>query len=530
MFRLLASVLVLALVTSDCRRQAAVGEGEPDQVLRIGNGEEPKDLDPGTQASVAEANVESALFEGLVNLSNDGHTRLPGVAETWDVSADGLTYTFHLRANAKWSDGSAVTADDFAYAFRRVFAPSLASANAVEGYVITGARDIANGREAKLGVQAPDARTLIVRLDYRAPYILDFLASAPFLPVQRAVVERFGGGTRFGTAWTRPGNLISNGPFMLTAWHANQEVVVTRNPYYWDIQRTRLREVHFVPSDDTEAEERDFRGGQIDVTYSVPNSKLSVYSHQNASPLHIAPELGTYFLEFNTHAAPFDDARVRRALSLAIDRENVIPRVIHEAGTAAHSLTRPGTGDYSPAFINDYDPAGARRLLAEAGYPGGKGFPAFTLCCSSSHASNLPEVLQEAWRRELGIDVKLEAQELKTQLDRLYSKNYQVASTGYTYAVNAAETMLLIAQSDSNWNFTGWRNSAYDDAFRQAGASADDSGRHTAFDRMEGILAAEAPFIPLYFSNHCRLVSPRVRGWKDNNIDQIDWRELSMGR
>jgi oligopeptide transport system substrate-binding protein len=523
-------VLSAILVATSCSRQAAVGKGEPDQVIRIGNGEEPKDLDPGTQATMAEWLLDSALFEGLVNLSNDGHTRLPGVAKTWDVSADGLTYTFHLRANARWSDGSAVTADDFAYSFRRVFAPSLASANAAEGYVITGARDIANGKDAKLGVEAPDPRTLIVHLDYRAPYILDFLASAPFLPVQRALVERFGGGTQFGTAWTRPGNLVSNGPFVLTAWHSNQEIVVTRNPYYWDIQRTRLREVHFIPTDDTDAEERDFRAGQIDVTYAVPNSKLSVYARQDGSPLHVAPVLGTLFLEFNTQSPPFDDARVRRALSLAIDREHVIPRVMHEAGTAAHSLTRPGTGDYSPTPNKDFDPGVARKLLADAGYPGGKGFPVFTLCCSSSHPTSMPEVLQEAWRRELGIDVKLESQELKTQLDRLYSKNYQVAYTAYTYAVNAAETMLLIAQSDSNWNFTGWKSAAYDDAFRQAGASSDDSGRRAAFDRMEGILAAQAPLIPLYFYNHCRLVSPRVRGWKDNDVDQIDWRELSMGR
>jgi oligopeptide transport system substrate-binding protein len=522
-------ILSATLAATSCRRQAAVSQGEPDQVLRVGNGEEPKDLDPGTQASLAESIVEGSLFEGLVNLSNDGHTRLPGVAETWDVSADGLTYTFHLRSNARWSDGSGVTADDFAYSIRRVFTPALASSNAVEGYVITGARDIANGKEAKLGVEAPDPRTLIVHLDYRAPYILDFLASAPFLPVQRALVERFGGGASFGAAWTRPGNLVSNGPFMLSSWRSNQEVVVTRNPYYWDSKRMRLREVHFIPTDDTEAEERDFRGGQIDVTYSVPNNKLAVYAHRDGSPLHVAPDLSTYFLEFNTQVPPFNDARVRRALSLAIDREHVIPQVMHEAGTAAHSLTRPGTGDYSPAAIKDFDPAEARKLLADAGFPGGKGVPAVSLCCSSSHPTSMPEVLQETWRRELGIDVQIEAQELKTQLDRLYSKNYQVALTSYTYAVNAAETMLLLPQSDSNWNFTGWKNAAYDDAFRQAGTSSDDSGRHAAFDRMESILAAEAPLIPLFFNNHSRLVSPRVRGWKDNNIDQIDWRELSIG-
>lgn len=277
-------VLAVAASVSSCQRKAAISAGEPDQVLRIGNGAEPKDLDPGTQASIAESIVESALFEGVINIANDGHTKLPGVAERWDISADGLTYTFHLRENARWSDGSALTADDFVYSIRRVFTPALASANAVEGYMITGARDIANGKDARLGVEAPDPRTLVVRLDYRAPYVLDILATAPFFPVQRALVERFGGGSQFGTPWTRPGNLVSNGPYTLTAWHPNQEIVVTRNPYYWDARRTRLREIHILPTDDTEVEERDFRAGQIDATYSVPNNKLAVYVHQDHSP------------------------------------------------------------------------------------------------------------------------------------------------------------------------------------------------------------------------------------------------------
>jgi len=526
--RSLATVLLAACIAGGCRRQQAPQEPEAEQVLRIGSGSEANDLDPAVQASIGEYVLETALYEGLVDIANDGLTKLPGVAESWEASADGLTYTFHIRKDAEWSDGSPLTAGDFVYSFNRVFLPALASPNSVEGYVIVGAEDIADGKAAKLGVEAPDPLTFVIHLKHRAPYILDYISGAPFVPVQRAAVERFGGGTQRNTPWTRPGNLVSNGPFMLSAWHPNQDIVLTHNPHYWDAKRTRLREIRFYPTDDTNVEEHMFRSGQLDVTYALPNSKIAVYAQQDHTPLHVSPLLGTIFISLNVAVPPLNDVRVRRALSLALDRERLVPAALHGAGTPAHSLTRPGTGGYTPPGIVDHDADEARRLLAEAGYPNGAGFPNLVLRFSSSHASSMSEVVQEAWRKELGIQVTLESQELKTFLGGLHEKNYQIALNGYSYLINAPETMLLVPLSDSNWNFTGWGSADYDGTYHQAQDATDDAGRRAAFDRMEHILATEAPLIPLFFINQPFLVSPRVRGWRDNNLSQIDWRELSI--
>ncbi len=519
----------LLLLLPGCGRQAAVAPAAAPAILRFGNGSEPKDLDPATQASLAEFNIEAMLFEGLVNLADDGSSLLPGVAERWEVSPDGLTYTFHLRADARWSDGTPVTADDFAFSFRRVFIPSLAAANAVLGYLIVGAQEIANGQDARLGVEAPDPRTFVIHLKYRAPYLLDYIAGPPFYPVERSLVESHGGAAQFGAPWTQPGVLVSNGPYVLKEWRSNQQIVVVRNPRYWDAAHIRVEEIQVYPTDDVESEERSFRAGQLDVTYSLPTNKLAVYASQEHTPLHVAPDLGTASVDLNTAVPPLNDVRVRRALGLALDRERLIAQVLHEGGTAAHALTRPGTGGYTPPPCVDYDLPEARRLLAAAGYPGGKGFPALTLTYSTSHVSNLPEALQEVWRRDLGIQVTLEGQESKTTLDRLYAKNYQLALASYSYEVNAAEAMLLIQLSDSNWNYTNWKSPAYDAAYRATGEAVDDAGRRACFDRMEGILREEAPLLPLYYYNRTRLVSPRVHGWRDNNTGVIDWRNVSVG-
>ena len=377
---------------------------------------------------------------------------------------------------------------------------------------------------------APDDRTVVIKLNYRTPYFLYVIATSPFLAVPVThVVEKFGGATQaLTTAWTKPGNLVGNGPFVLSAWHSNQDIIMTRNPYYWDRARVQLTSIRFMPTDDTNAEERSFRTGAVHVTYAVPNSKLAAYHSAPASPLHVNPLLSTGYLNFNTTVPPFNDVRVRRAFALAIDREHIIPHVLHDAGTPAHSLTRPGTGGYTPPIADDYNPAEARRLLAEAGYPGGAGFPAVTLSTSSSHPTVLPEALQEAWRKELGISVTLHAEELKTFLDSLHSQNYQVALTGYTYGINAPEMMLLLTLSDSNWNYPALKDPVLDRAYLDANQAADDKGRFAAFDVMEKRLTADAAFVPLYFNNQPFLVSPAVRGWKDNNVQQIDWRELSL--
>jgi oligopeptide transport system substrate-binding protein len=377
-------------------------------------------------------------------------------------------------------------------------------------------------------VRAVDPRTLEVTLEHRQSFILFSLGGAPFEPVPRSVVERFGGGTRPGSLWSRPGNIVSNGAFMLASWHPNQDLVVVRNPHYWDRAHVRLREIHFYPTDDAESEELAFRSGQLHVTYSLPTSKIAVYRQHSKSLLHISPLLQTSYLCFNTKRSPFGDARIRRALSIAIDRDQIVPLVRHESATPAHSLTRPGTAGYSPPGVADYDPDLARRLLAEAGYPGGAGFPAVELKVTGSQNRVFAEALQQVWQKELGVTVAIASEEQKTLFSDGNTGNFQVMETGYFYGINAPETILLVMKGDSPQNYTGWNDPAYEIAYKRASEADTEVERRAAFDEMERILFLQAPVAPLYFINQPFLVSDQVKGWRDNSIGQIDWRELSL--
>ena len=531
MIRRLILLMASAGALAGCSRPTRVELGGRDQVLHIGNGAEPKDIDPQTLQTSNEYTISTALFEGLVTIANDGQTILPGVAQRWEMASDGLTYTFHLRSDACWSDGSPVTAQDFLYSFRRAFSPMLAGENALYGFAIAGSRDYADGKNPSpesLGVRADGPRTFVVRLDYPAPYLLYILSGAPFVPVPRAVVERFRGGDRQGTAWTRPGNLVGNGAFELTAWHPGLDLIVAKNPRYWDRRRVRLDEIHFYPLDNVDAEERAYRAGELHATHSLPVSKIAGYRQEAAGPLHVTPQLNTVYLLFNTAGHPFDDRRVRRAFALAIDRERLIPRILQERGAPAHSLTRPGTDHYFPPRFADFDPVRARFLLAEAGYPRGTGFPSVEFRVPNDFSPDLGQALQEAWRHELGIAVKFAPGEKKVLFDDLGSGNFQLAAMPFFYAINAPEMILLVPLSDSPFNFARWSEPAFDRAYRQATHAATQDARRAAFDAMEGLLYAEAPYVPLYFVNQCFAVSPMVRGWRDNPLGQIDWRELSL--
>lgn len=513
------------LAVAGCRRESRALAAARDGVLLLGNGAEPKELDPGQMAAEIEYNIDTALFEGLVNIANDGETILPGVAERWDISPDGKTYTFHLRPDAEWSDGSPVTADDFEFAFRRAFTPSLLSQTNIYGFPIVGAEEMMEGRKAALGARALDARTFQLRLKFPAPYILYVVAGAPFDPVPRAVVEKFGRPFEPGSAWSRPGNLVSNGAFMLKEWRPNEVVVAVRNPHYWDRDRIRLKEVRFFPTDDVDSEERSYRAGDLQVTYRLPPSKIAAYVQRHDPALRITAQLDGLYLMMNTRVPVLADVRVRRAFSLAIDRDRIVPLVTHGGDSPAHSLTRPGTAGYTPPPVVDFDPAEARRLLAAAGYPGGAGFPQLTLTTSDG-LTELIEPLQDAWQRVLGIHVAIRVEEQKVFFDDLTATHYQIAYSGYFYGIQAPETALMVCLRDSPANSTGWSSPEFEAEFQKANNALDLATRRAAYDRMERIVQQTAAFIPIAFANQAHLVSPMVKGWRENALYAIDWREL----
>jgi oligopeptide transport system substrate-binding protein len=521
------AVIALALILSaGCHRESRAESGARGQILHIGNGAEPKGLDPSQQATEIEYVIQSALFEGLTNIANDGETILPGVAESWDISPDGKTYTFHLRQGSRWSDGSPLTADDFVFAFRRAFTPDLLCQTNVVGFPIVGAQEMMMGQKVPLGVDALDANTLQIRLKFPAPYFLYVVAGAPFVPVPRAVVEKFGDPYQPGSKWSLPGNMVSNGVFTLAAWRPDQEIVATRNPYYWDAARVRLKEVHFYPTDDIDSEERSFRTGDLHVTYGLPPSKIAAYEDLHDPQLRITPQLSTEYVSINTKKPPFDDARVRRAFALAIDRDRIVPLVNKGKFSPAHAMTRPGTAGYNPAPVADYDPDEARHLLAEAGFPGGRGFPVRTLSVSTGSGTIMAEALQENWRKVLGVSVEIATEEQKTFYGDLQTGNYDFAYAAYFYGIQAPETILMLALPDCPGNATGWNNPAFVQAYNEANHSTAPGTRRALYDRMERMIQDGAALIPISYSNQTHLVSHMVKGWKENALYAIDWREI----
>ncbi|MSU50456.1 MAG: peptide ABC transporter substrate-binding protein [Opitutus sp.] len=529
MRRFAFSFAAVLLFAACGRQETFVDAGRRTQTLHVLVNRDPGSLDPHLAGGEI-VQIINALFEGLVNLANDGATVLPGVAERWDISADGKTYTFHLRADARWSNGDAVTALDFLGSFLRFLDPRLRSPFVNDLFMIAGAQDYAEGRNpdaASVGLRVADARTLVITLAHRSPYFLLRLSEREVRPVHLASVDRFGGRQQRGAAWDKPGNLVCNGPFQLTEWRPNAELVLAKNPHYWNAARVRLNAIRFHPIDDSATGERAYRTGQLHIS-AVPAAKRAAYRDQKSPDLHTVTGLATRYLRFRTTNAPFTDARVRRALSLAIDRGSLVTNVLAGFGAAARSLTVPGTGGYQPPDLIRFDPAAARQLLAEAGFAGGAGFPPVEILLPNKDGETvaIAEALQQMWRKELGVQIKIVSNDGVVFLETLRSGNFQLSLNNWGYDINDPVDQYLLALSTYPSNQSGWSDAAYDRAFARSEEAATDAERRVAFDEMETLLAAEMPFVPLFHPQKTALVHPSVQGWRDNGLANIDWREL----
>lgn len=515
------------------RHETAVETGARTQTLHVGNNAEPSDLDPHTNNSMAVALIGNALFEGLVRLAGDGTTVRPGVAERWEISSDGLAYTFHLRANAQWSNGDPVTADDIVAGFRRILEPKLGCEGVNVTFPIVGARDFLEGRSkdfASVGVKAPDPRTVRITLRYRTPHYLTVLADAHLVPLHQPSLDRFNGRTERRSKWTQPGNLIGNGPFVLKEWRPNVAITVVRNPRYWNNAATSLAEIRFYPIEDLAVEERAYRSGQLHVTFGLPFSKLESYQQRKAPELRLTPILNTNFVSFSTQKPPFNDARVRRAFSLAIDREQLATAVLKGRGAPAFTYVRPGTGGYDLGTFFRFDPGEARRELQAAGFPGGAGFPVleYTLGGRTEDILIIAQALQRMWQEHLGIKVQLAPTEFKVWLDILRNKSFALTADGWNMGINDPIEMLALGVTGDPNNDAGWSNADYDAAFARIEKAPDNDARRAAMVDCERILSEEAPYAPVYFSNRAQLVHPSVRGWQANAVQYIDWTALSL--
>jgi oligopeptide transport system substrate-binding protein len=526
----LALGLASLLLASCLQRETAVERGNREQVLHRGLGYEVSDLDPHLVTGIAEGEVLRALFEGLVVEDPVDLHPVPGVAESWDISPDGLTYVFHLRANARWSDGTAVTASDFVESYRRILTPSLAADYASMLYLLQGAEAFHKGvtRDfSRVGATAPDPRTLRLTLEHPASYFLPLLTHWAWLPVPLATIAKNGPAFERGNPWTRAGRLVSNGPFALQTWQPGRVIVVQKSPTYWDAAQVRLHAIHFYPIDSVDAEERAFRAGQLHVTDALPVGKIDAYRQATPAVLRIDPYLDTYFYRFNTTRIPFTDARVRRAFALAVDREAIVQRILRGGQSPAHAFTPPGIGGYTPAAAIPTDFAAARALLKEAGYEGGRGLPAIELLYNSSENHRLiAEAIQEMWRRELGVEVQLVNQEFKATLAARRSGDFQILRSNWIADFVDPAAFLDIFRSDNGNNYTRWSSIDYDSTLFAAERATDHAARLALFQKAEALLLDAAPIIPIYHYTHVFLIQPSVKGWHPTLLDHHSYKHV----
>jgi oligopeptide transport system substrate-binding protein len=500
-----------------------------EKVLRIANMGEPETLDPHKTSTVLEANILRNLFEGLVVQDPRGNVA-PGVAESWSVSPDGLTYTFHLRRSAKWSNGEAVTADDFVYSLRRIEDPKLNSQYAEVLYPIKNAEEVNTGKVelAALGVKALDPPTVEITLKAPTPYFLQLLAHQTALPVNaRAIAE-------FGAEWVRPGKMVSNGAYLLADAKPGAPIRLVKNPHYWDAAQVTIDTVVFDPSEDRGNVLRRYRAGELDVAGDVPIDQLDWLRKNMPKDLHIAPYAGVYYFSFNMTKPPFNDLRVREALTMAVNREVMVEKITLAGELPAYGFVPNGTANYTSqkfswaGMSQAAREAEAVRLMREAGYGPGKPLR-FQLAYNTSENHKKIAVALAAMWKKLAVEVELVNREVKVHFASLREGDFQLGRAGWIADYNDAQNYLFLGQtSTKQQNFSRFSNPDYDRLMDQASVTNDVAARAKLLEQAETILLKEVPVLPLYFYVSKNLVSPKVMGWMDNPFDVHSARDLRL--
>jgi oligopeptide transport system substrate-binding protein len=520
-----------ALALFGCaKRETPVEAGIRRQTLLVGNGAEPMDLDPETITTYTDAHIVYALFEGLTKLDAKTSAPAPALAERWDVSSDGKVYTFYLRANARWSDGDPVTADDFVYSFHRILSPAFGALYSYMLWPIKNAEAFNSGKVtdfAEVGAKALDAHTLQVTLDKPTPSLPAIASHNTWLPVHKATIERFGRMDEKGTRWTRPGNLVGNGAFTLAEWLPNARIAVVKNPLYWDAANTRLNRIEFYPIEKSDIEDLNFRSGQLDTTYVLPMSKISAYRNHQPPELGIDPVLSTFYLILNVTKPPLDNPKLRLALSYGLDRDALSRDVTMGVYPPVRSLTPPNCGGYTCRTQVPDDFAKARQLLAEAGYPGGAGLPTMEAQCYQSEVPlRMIEAIQAMWLKELGVHITIAQLETKTLYQNQQTRNYTIGFSSWIADYADPNTFLGTMVTDGGNNYAGWSNKEFDGLMEEASGTADNAKRLEIFQKAEAILLHEAPLVPLYSQPNVYGINPAVRGWTTTVVGFHEWNRI----
>ncbi len=527
-------LLLACLLISCSGGETNIENGLKNQILHFGNGTEPQDLDPHIITGVQEHNILSALFEGLTTKNTESLQPLPGIAESWKISDDKKTYLFKLRKNAKWSNGDPVTAYDFIYGWKRILSPALAAQYSYMLYYIKNAEAFNNGEIKdfnQVGAKALDDFTLQVTLNNPTHFFLGLLSHHSTFPIHKSTIEKFGKMDQAGTLWTRPNNMVSNGPFKLKEWQLNKIIVTEKNPFYWDHKKVKLNAIHFHPIEDINSEERMFRSNQLHITNSIPIEKIAKYKKENPQLIHIYPYSATYFYRFNVTKKPFNDERVRRALAMSIDRRQITEKVTKGGQIPTYFLTPPNINNYTAKAKIPYDIEAAKQLLAEAGYPNGEGFPTIELLYNTlDDHRKIAIAVQQMWKKHLNIDVQLLNQEWKVYLDNQRNLNYDICRASWIADYLDPINFLDMFVTNGGNNRTGWSSKTYDELITQSVETLDNNERYDILQKAEKILMQEVPIIPIYTYTVKHLISTDVKNFHKNILDSPSFKDIYLSR
>ncbi|EAN5734740.1 oligopeptide ABC transporter substrate-binding protein OppA [Salmonella enterica] len=525
---LIAAGILTALIAASAATAADVPAGvqlADKQTLVRNNGSEVQSLDPHKIEGVPESNVNRDLFEGLLISDVEGHPS-PGVAEKWE-NKDFKVWTFHLRKNAKWSDGTPVTAHDFVYSWQRLADPNTASpyASYLQYGHIANIDDIIAGKKpaTDLGVKALDDHTFEVTLSEPVPYFYKLLVHPSVSPVPKSAVEKF------GDKWTQPANIVTNGAYKLKNWVVNERIVLERNPQYWDNDKTVINQVTYLPISSEVTDVNRYRSGEIDMTYNnMPIELFQKLKKEIPNEVRVDPYLCTYYYEINNQKAPFNDVRVRTALKLALDRDIIVNKVKNQGDLPAYSYTPPYTDGaklVEPEWFKwsqEKRNEEAKKLLAEAGFTADKPLTFDLLYNTSDLHKKLAIAVASIWKKNLGANVKLENQEWKTFLDTRHQGSFDVARAGWCADYNEPTSFLNTMLSDSSNNTAHYKSPAFDKLIADTLKVTDDAQRSELYAKAEQQLDKDSAIVPVYYYVNARLVKPWVGGYTGKDpLDNI---------
>jgi len=501
---------------------AGVVLADKQEIVR-NNGSEPASLDIHKVESSVELTIISELFDSLVRLKPDNSLE-PRLAVSWETT-DNKVWIINLRQDAKWSNGDPITAEDIVYSWRRLIDPKTAAP--YESYLasmhMANAQEIIDGKKPpeELGVKALDSHRLQITLDQPISYFLKMLAHTSLVPINKNVVEKF------GDKWTQPANFVSSGPYILSEWIVNEKVVAVRNKNHWDDAKTVINKVTYLPIASATADINRYRAGEIDITSTVPETQFASLKKTIGDQIHMTPKLATYYYQFNTTKAPFNDERVRLALNLALDKQVIAEKVLGQGQRAAYSMSPPNTGGFNlkqpeyASWTQAQRNAEAKKLLAEAGFTEKNPLKFELLYNTSESHQRIAIAASSMWKQNLGVDAVLKNQEWKVMLDTMRRGNFDMSRYAWIGDYDDPSTFLNNFKANDAQNNTKFNNADYDKALNNAVKAQSPAEVQQYYQQAEDILSQQSPAIPVYYYMGVKLVKPYIGGFTPNLMDYI---------